>query len=50
MIQNIQAEESVAEEEEIFVEEVDDRPEPDRVAARDPKGADFDIPEEEIAQ
>ena len=50
MTQNIQAEESVAEEEEIFVEEVDDRPEPDRVAARDPKGADFDIPEEEIAQ
>ena len=50
MIQNIQAEERVAEEEEIFVEEVDDRPEPDRVAARDPKGADFDIPEEEIAQ
>lgn len=49
MIQNIQAEEQV-EEEEIFVEEVDDRPEPDRVAARDPKGADFDIPEEEIAQ
>ena len=50
MTQNTQAEEQVAEEEEIFVEEVDDRPETDRVAARDPKGADFDIPEEEIAQ
>jgi hypothetical protein len=50
MTQNIEAEEQVAEEEEIFVEEVDDRPETDRVAARDPKGADFDIPEEEIAQ
>ena len=48
MIQDIQAEEQ--QEEEILVEEVDDRPEPDRVTARDPKGADFDIPEEEIAQ
>ena len=49
MIQNIQAEEQI-EEEEIFVEEVDDRPQEDRVIPRDSKGADFDIPEEEIAQ
>ena len=49
MIQNIQAEEQF-EEEEIFVEEVDDRPQEDRVTPRDSKGADFDIPEEEIAQ
>ena len=49
MIQNIQAEEQF-EEEEIFVEEVDDRPQEDRVIPRDSKGADFDIPEEEIAQ
>jgi len=49
MIQNTQAEEQI-EEEEIFVEEVDDRPQEDRVIPRDSKGADFDIPEEEIAQ
>ena len=49
MTQNIQAEEQI-EEEEIFVEEVDDRPQEDRVIPRDSKGADFDIPEEEIAQ
>ena len=49
MIQNIQAEEQI-EEEEIFVEDVDDRPQEDRVIPRDSKGADFDIPEEEIAQ
>lgn len=49
MTQNIQAEEQI-EEEEIFVEEVDDRPQEDRVTPRDSKGADFDIPEEEIAQ
>jgi len=50
MIQNTQAEEQIEEEEEIFVEEVDDRPQEDRVTPRDSKGADFDIPEEEIAQ
>ena len=49
MTQNIQAEAQI-EEEEIFVEEVDDRPQEDRVIPRDSKGADFDIPEEEIAQ
>ena len=49
MTQNTQAEEQI-EEEEIFVEEVDDRPQEDRVTPRDSKGADFDIPEEEIAQ
>lgn len=49
MIQNTQDEEQI-EEEEIFVEEVDDRPQEDRVIPRDSKGADFDIPEEEIAQ
>ena len=49
MTQNTQAEEQI-EEEEIFVEEVDDRPQEDRVIPRDSKGADFDIPEEEIAQ
>ena len=49
MTQNIQAEEQI-EEEEIFVEEVDDRPQEDRVIPRDSKGADFAIPEEEIAQ
>lgn len=50
MTQNTQAEEQIEEEEEIFVEEVDDRPQEDRVTPRDSKGADFDIPEEEIAQ